>query len=865
MNERTHTMESNAESVRRSMLHYYELLSGTIYNAVTDLFASSLPSIYDPEEFNIDQMAALLSKTHFFNYILNGRIKPVVPAENPQIPAGKLWGISSIEIEKNLFLFEEFIRSIYNNNLDRSVLRSDRAIEDTRMALNWLFLNPSLMRQSNDQDVNRLLNMMMYGVFYLYQSDRKRVLDPEKIVKTFHEKKAEYNRKSAEDKRSFISRLLGGRDKQDKRGGGDLRNRDGTKNEDDLNSIIDAIFDIYAALATFRDYYIGNRFYENVLGERVKEKGETAVALEIRRIVDLSNLIRISVLLLFSSYMKFSQLVLPHSDFSRSIFEHIDMANGNFVNSSFAGSVMENAIFSGSDLAICDFTSAFCASADFSDCNLNYAKLVGAVMRSAVLKNASMDSALFWQYPASKERLLPVSVYSGADFRREFTSLIPQKDSEVHRTIFSGASDSSAHLCGVQEESVLDYGHTVLDEAAKLCREACQQLAAGLEGDMLSFEELASMTEQAAGPANFVGATLDGATVQNADLSYVKLENASCVGTDLSGCRIVNHGAQTGGAKNAVFESAILTGATIYKTCLAGALFDKAALINSLFLNCDLDGASFAGAKLSNSLIVSTEPIRVQGKSTGAYLGAIIRPAQEFGRGRRYNKFLDMTDDTEFDPGFSSMNDVNMANALASNLFIAGMNIDRSNFSNCNLKRAIWLNCLARWGSFGDADLTYSLLIGVSFHQSAFNSAQFSKAHVFGCEFSGCRLSNALLIGALFERCIFFDNDLRNANFSHTVVRGCQFNDVNLSGVNFSNTLFENVVFRNTNFSNCFGLNSARFSDCIIDPDSCSGISVLSGRQYVRLDAAGVVLSRRCKGLYDVYGNTYQGGYGSDA
>lgn len=855
MNERAKTMESSAESVRRSMLHYYELLSGETYSAITKLFESRLRSKYDPEDFHIDLMPEVLTKKRFFGYIIDSRIGPAAAAESERLPIEKLWGISSIEIEKNLFLFEEFIRSIYNNNLDRSVLQAGRPVGDTRMAFNWLFLNPSLISQPNDQDVNRLLNMLMYGVFYVYQSDKDRVLNTEKIVKIFYEKKAEYNRKDSAGKRELISKLLGSQSKDDKRNEENHKNGGGAKSEDNLNGIIDTVFDIYKALATFRDYYMGNRFYEDVLWARAKNRGDEAVSEEIRKIVSLSNLIRISVLLLFSSYMKFSQLVLPHSDFSGSIFEHIDMTGGNFVNSSFAGSVMENAVLSGSDLAICDFTSAFCAGADFSNCNLNYVKLVGTVMRSVVLKNASMDSALFWQYPASKKRALSASAYSGADFRREFVDLIPKRDSEVYRTVFSGASGSGAHLCMAREETALDYSRTILDAAAEICRNACERLIAGLEEGMLSSEELRRMTEEAVGPADFTGATLDGATVQNADLSYVKMENASCVGADLSGCRIVNQGAGTGGAKNAVFEGAVMTSAAIYRTSLAGALFDKAALINSLFLNCDLDGASFSGTKLSDSLIINTEPIRAEGKSANVYLSAIIRPAQAGGRGRRYNKFLDMVVDTEFDAGFSSMNDVNMAGALASNIFIAGMNIDRSNFSDCNLKRACWLNCLARWGGFGGADLTYSLLIGVSFHQSAFNSAQFSKAHVFGCEFSGCRLSNALLIGALFERCIFFDNDLSGANFSHTVIRGCQFNDVNLSGVNFSNTCFENVVFRNTNFSNCFGLNSAKFLDCIIDPDSCSGISFLSGKQYVRLDASGVILSRFCKGLYDVYGN----------
>ena len=315
-------------------------------------------------------------------------------------------------------------------------------------------------------------------------------------------------------------------------------------------------------------------------------------------------------------------------------------------------------------------------------------------------------------------------------------------------------------------------------------------------------------------PASLVGASIIDCAIPEVDLSHIDMRNASFAESDLSEC--VGHYIK---AETCNFEKANMNSAEFYRANFGKATFSGANCIGTLFVDCNMQGIDMSGARAINCYVINTGRVEKEDADKEEIKRGLPFLAQMLCSLPAGDNILENItediDDEDFPEERITLKESNWNDAVASNSIFMGMVMDRTQCNRADLHNFMIFNCMARWSSFTSVDMSFGMLMASSFHQSSFENATFSKAHLFGCEFSGCRMKNSVIIGARADKVVFHDVDLSGVNFSRTAFYNCIFRDCNFNGINISNARFVHCTFYEVSFDNCVGLRNAKFFECI--------------------------------------------------
>ncbi len=745
------------------------------------------------------------------------------------------YGINKVMLCKIMHLIDCIIIRISNNNIDPSILGETTDVRASRLGLIWLFCESKDPRELDVQDMNRFYNLLLLQVSRDVSEEtqnRDSTYNELKTISVYNQlKESLYSGKTEEISQRELRGYLSAFKKTTKQ-------------------LIREMFSVYDELLIYRDYLLSTNIVHVSKG----------IIEETEQILVLAETIKLIIIERFTTYVKIGNLNLSHSELPNGWFNRSELSDSNFVNSVFRHARFENAILRNCDLSICDMMYSVASSCDFTGCNFSFSNLSGMDLSEALLNNCQLGDALFRDVRTDSR--LPCAEYfeNSPNISPAYNDLCKERIKELeylsqnkealedgHRRFIQNAllqrltnasgepgdlyyltvvadrsADSSARLTiGKSEDG---YFNTVLDASAEIIsneiiepyvqyqrsRVISPELFAELQRiDNIDINRDRESRLRRYGticlhPAILRNASVSDAIMPRADLSHVDISDASFGRTDASSS--VMHYTN---AKNAFFRGANVSNASLFSSTFKSANFADANLIGTVFIDCDLFGVSFSKALMLNSVFINSEQKK-------PYLGRLLKKTSEgIARMRSISNLVDSIDDADVSARNMSLVESDWRDAQASNAHIIGMNMDRSHFDGADMKSATIFNCIARWSGFEKTDMSYGLLMGLSFHQSSMEGIQLSKARIFASEFSGCRLNGSTFIGSRCDKVIFYDADLRDSNFSHAQIYNCTFWDVNLCNTNMANAIFENVVFCSVDFTQCIGIDNATFINCV--------------------------------------------------
>ena len=329
--------------------------------------------------------------------------------------------------------------------------------------------------------------------------------------------------------------------------------------------------------------------------------------------------------------------------------------------------------------------------------------------------------------------------------------------------------------------------------------------------------------ESTFGEIIFDVAVLDSASIEKApmrriDFSYVSMCATSFKCSDLTGAEMYYTNAMA-----ADFSRTNLNMLDAYRADFSEGGFSNAKLINSYFLDCDLSNANFSKAiMLRTAIVASQEDMDVRKPYLLRFLQKEETPPSNTGVSNyeaatstevladgTYRHVTALETDTK-----GLCVDSNFSDIMANELLCININANRTLFKNAVLKKGVFFNCMMRWSTFDNADMSNCICIGNSYHQTSFAKVTFSRAAFSACEFSNADLTGADLISCQFNNVIFEEASLRGCNLAGSRVNGGVFRKCAMQGVNLTGAIFKNVSFMDIDFSEAVGLADAKFENC---------------------------------------------------
>ena len=725
-----------------------------------------------------------------------------------------------IELLKEMNFIDLCCKKICDYNIDESVYFGQFNASNVRYALIWLLCDSCPPEELDAQDVNRwkAYLKLQLELYFVYKGE---YYDCQKLEQEYTSVEREWQKHSTSGKVADINRL-----------------------KDNLREILREIFEVYDLLLKYRTYLpdvdviIDNDDYISIRNALLLVR--TISKLFLERLI---------------SYSKIPDPNLGDSDFRNAYLTRSTIPHGNFVNSDFESAQLDSAIMPDCDFSICNFYKAVANDANFDDCTFNYSNMIGINLQNASCRRSLFDSVLLrdprldgdagielanqlksaWENYVTEEQLFEDQITTrnnnkgNNNLRMQSVRLYKQlcKDTRDEnywsRTLANAETDNSPRL-GLfengqwQEITVKDSKdkekrvmktifHDLFDEInnkflstlraqceAQIIDKALLNKIIEAVGETKCYPEYLCRIEK----ASLNGVTATDCLMHGLDFSHIDISNAAFNGSDLSDSK----GFYTN-AEMSAFARATMNGAFFFHSRFNDTDFSEARAINATFVDCKMSNINFSGASAIGIRVYCT-------KRDYPFLSYLLTKL-ETGDCKEFTE--DINDKYEFDSKYT-MYDSNWSNAYASKAEFVCLLMDRSHFTKTDLKNALLFNDVIRWSTFVDADASYALFIGDSFHQANFRNTNLSQSHSYACEFSGCQMVGVNYIGARLDKVNFYDDDLSGADFSHAWFENCIFRDCEFKNVNLSNVDFVNCVFSGVDFSTCRGLARAVFKDC---------------------------------------------------
>ena len=722
-----------------------------------------------------------------------------------------------IALSRTLPLVDMVVKRICDMNIGVGVTGEDNAIHSMREALIWLNVKSNDSRELAFRDVESLKRFLKYQVIRM-KSMTGKPSTPYNIAKAYREV-IEHLDRLGEKNKIFLLRKY------------------------KYELVAPFIEDMFSVFELLYAYYGYMRLSDKKLFESQNAGHDWAQ--DYKKIYNLAITVQNGIFRRFVSSAKIGDLNIPHGAYVYSDFMSTTMSDSNLINSDFNFTDFSDSVFKDCDISASDLSFCKANGSDFSRSNLNACNLSGSDFSNATLNEVQMLNVLFRDPSLDyisrdnevlmKKRLDKTRRF--AETREDVTSRLGRSSGSIALELgnsFFYNLGKKGRAEGLDEWKYTTVGedktikvHLAMDDACKLYREKTKGTFERLNSEVITTDALdelqgffnsETLPEQRAREtelyfipvsSKFEDTTMIRALLPHADLSHVCMRSATINEADINDARCYYTD-----FTNAAMIGTNFSGAQFYRASLGGANLSKANLINSALIDCSLKGASFNRALLLNAAIVNNN-------IDAPYISRMLTDSDvspvETLRDEEIVIGLDM-----------SLNDCNFNNVVGSGIIVSGMNADQSTWIEAEIRRAIFFNTIARWTQFDRADMSYSLLIGVSFHQASLSEAQFSNTRFYACDMSGVRLHRANLISARLDKVVFQNADMSRSNLSRTVFKNCAFSDVNFSEVNVSDAVFENVIFENVKFSSCIGLATAKFKHCFF-ADNCYKLDFQSG------------------------------------
>lgn len=725
------------------------------------------------------------------------------------------FGYLLVVLSRIVPLVDKVVKRICDMNIGDSVVTEENRIQAMQSAMVWLHLRATDSRELIFQDVSRLSRFIRFQILR-YMRHNGCAITPETV-------------KMRNEEMSAAVWGSGGEYTREKRLGW-LK-----KFKADEESLLEETFACFEELHAYYDYMkrvTEKDFLDSF--ETTEKKSEYHFAAIRMLAVNVQNII----LRRFSSYVKISDLNLPHGNFGYADFTSSTLSDSNFISGDFHFADFSDAVVKSSDLSVSDLTFVYAAKADFTDTNMNSSNLIGADFTSATLTNVQLMKALFRDaavdYAPSRvpPPLMPKNRQSARTLREDFFEKLARDSGNTDgdkRTVWSCTTDSPVNM------EIRFVG--ALDEAKRILAEKWSAVDASYRFKVITPEELrkareadgsqVSYEQSTSSTTVFKDSTMKGAQLPQADLSHADLSTCSLDKADVNEADLY-YTNLTG----STLIGANFSNSSFYRSRMESTNFQEVNLINSSLICCDLRNASFNKAIMIGTTILNdglkksdlgeTECYEGDAKNKPSYRGEIF--LDSLLKAEEGASFRTQTSDRSLEAEVSLM-DCNFNSAIGTGLVVSGMNADRSTWIKAELKKAILFNMIARWGQFTGADLSYAILVGVSLYQASAESLNMPNSRLFACDLTGTKLRDANMIGSRIERTIFRNADMKGINLSRALIRNCVISDVSLIGANLGDAIFENVIFEEVDLTGCIGLSTAAFKHC------CFGVGCV-GLQY---------------------------------
>lgn len=318
--------------------------------------------------------------------------------------------------------------------------------------------------------------------------------------------------------------------------------------------------------------------------------------------------------------------------------------------------------------------------------------------------------------------------------------------------------------------------------------------------------------KESKGITDFTAATLNNVVLKSADLSALKFCGASLDNSVLTNSLWLN----TTEAVGVKMRKANLRNILAVQTDFSMSDFQASNLGEAIFIDVNVDQANFVNVSgVSMRVYGSSEKILIYKDGRNIYLP--YNDSQFSGKNFKINHIKD-------ERGCSKWMQVNFRNMNAVESQWHNTLLNESDFTDAILKNTIFNNIAANWVSMERCDMTYSMMLNVSFRMAKMSSCVFTRALLKNVSFEDANLFKSNFIHAYIENAEFVHCNLEESIFSHAIVKGCKFVNCGLHKIYLQSTEFEYVLFDSNSFLEILELNGkdihVRFGSCYVKLDN---------------------------------------------
>lgn len=734
--------------------------------------------------------------------------------------------MNMIQLCKNVRTMEDLINKICSNNIDKSIIGGEKHFDSMRLGFIWLFCHDDVNKRTSYQrvdirDRNRYLDYIKYQIMVACKNiNHRTVLGNSETEELYRQLQDVFDKMPFEEKIKSI-----------------------TEFKENVKKLITCFFSVYEILTKYRDAL----FREEEIRKSVSPYSETpSVPSDI---VILSS-VAVRVLLdRFVSFVKISDLNFGNSTFNRAWFNYSELSKSNYAGSSFKSARIENAKVIDCDVSTSNLTMADGSGTDFSNSNFDYSNLAGMNLREATVNRCQFHRALFrdpnldrYKHAitlpdAQKQKrnkrcealydrwnaasqLVDVDCING--IKEQFLQIV-SPDIQINSEI--GPEDNVRILdCdfGKNEGEILSsiqhiIAHPLATHISKELLWYISQIVAS-EGTKKKADREKKHGKVLLEAADLNSVSAKEATMKEADLCHVNMQNASFEQADMSGATLFYST-----AKGSSFMYTNLNFVSCFESDFSEANFSSAIMNGAQYVNCNLNNTNW-----NKAILIGTEFVDVSD-----YVENVIINEKTSTLKVKLKECIDFCSDkliqdtpktlimknkesNEYWQKNCTMNSAIMTETLADNATFFNLVSYSSTFNEASIKNGFFANCRMYLSDFINTDLRYSNFICTSFGQSNLSAANMTMARLKYVDFSNANLTKLLLNLAELNHVLFGSANLFGLNLSNALIKNCAFRDCKFELVNLTGATFVNCIFEEVQFLSVVGVHSCAFENCYV-------------------------------------------------
>ena len=679
------------------------------------------------------------------------------------------------QLSKNLNLIESLLRKLCHDSVDSSI-NEDSTIDEINQAVTWQFVDCVKVDKPAYQDIERI----------------------RQILKAH----GEVNHLNFE--------------KDDRTRGNILINY-----KKSLREMLKDMFNVLGNLVNFDQYLT---VVEDMSAYQSSTKGDDMIYLkskdQTKQILALTETVKALILEYLVGYVKIRSLNLPHSFLKEAKFTHSILNDGNFMSSELTDAVFRCSSMRSCDLSMCALDGIDAVGADMRRSTFNYSDLSGADFSSAVLKECSLNSVtLFDRRIVLKDTYYNINFVSGrVNFANGSENTPVECEEAVCHSYNSFAVNSWKEgdivnniIAKITRNTDNDLKRQTMDMEMDNLGELLKDFNNNINNAVEEYRvEYATVCPSPVfmnwaekvykehnynynfEPAKLRNASITRASMPNTDMMYINMEGATFDDTDISSSRFFFNN-----SSSSRFSNSNAGNCKFYRGDFSNSTFFNANAINTEYIDCNLSGSSFENAMLIGAKFISTESDELFIEKLLNYTDGefCVSDKEILTIKTEHGLWKDSV------VSHADMQDCNMQNCVFSNGVFVGINLDRSVFSNADMKKSFIYNCLVRWADLYKVNLSYSLIMGTMFDHAGFNDSMLSNCRMFANVLTECNISKTNLVSCRFDNVVFINCDFSGANLSNSVFHNCVFKDCNFNQANLIKTFFNNCKFDSSNIT----------------------------------------------------------------